>query len=70
MCGAVENEEDPTKRKSLLQRLDPSPIPADTLIPPLLVRKYIAYAKKYVSPKCVAHLRPLATCPEAPGLFG
>ncbi|ELR17905.1 MCM8 protein [Acanthamoeba castellanii str. Neff] len=47
----VENEEDPTKRKSLLQRLDPSLIPADTLIPPLLVRKYIAYAKKYVSPK-------------------
>lgn len=58
----MENEEDPTKRKSLLQRLDPSLIPADTLIPPLLVRKYIAYAKKYVSPKCVAHhsLRPLA----------
>lgn len=37
--------------KPLIKRLDASQVSADVLIPPALLRKYIAYARKYVSPR-------------------
>jgi len=46
-----KQDDDPEEGRTLLKRIDASQIPTDTLIPPLLLRKYIAYARKYVMPR-------------------